>query len=246
MAGIHMSPFPGLLCMPHTGGPILANLVLWAKTPISGAVHNSPVDTWPDSSGNANDLVKGSANGMLYDTATTLNGFHAMYGDGGEARWYTIPMDMSAYTAATIYVVADMVNDPAGADSTAGFWTIGNPDFNTHHPYTDGVIYESAFTTVRKTVGDEAPDLATGHTYAVVSTANDYRVYLNGTDVFNTVTNTFSSVPSGTTNRIGQSSQGGSTRPLVGRLYEILIYSVAHDTTQIAANQAYLSGRFAI
>ena len=77
-------------------------------------------------------------------------------------------------------------------------WEVGVPDIRGFYPFTDGVIYDTFGSTVRKTVGNPTPSLASWRIYSVYSAAGDWQSYLDSTSLFSTGTNTvsFSATPS--------------------------------------------------
>ena len=106
--------------------------------------------------------------------------------------------------------VVRLAQDPPWDGDTSGHPFVTNDAANSHYPFSDGIIYDTFGTTVRKTVGDPAPALTNAHIYIAISAASDWRSYLNGTLLFSTATNavSFDVIP-----RIGESSADG---PAVG------------------------------
>jgi hypothetical protein len=57
------------------------------------------------------------------------------------------------------------------------------------YPFTDGVIYEAALSTTRKTLGNPVKRLNHWRVYEIVSTATEYTAFINRTQLFTTGTN---------------------------------------------------------
>jgi hypothetical protein len=236
-----MSPFPLLLSIQHPSAAVTppTGPIVWLKTPIVGLVQDDSVTTWPDSSGNGNDAT--GVNTPRYQTTTTFNSLHTVACDSGLPEYFTIAVDASAWSEATVAIVLKVDADPPGGGGN-GLWTLSDADFNAHFPYTDGVIYDNAFSTVRKTVGNPTPSLTSEHHYIVTSKASEWTAYLDGTSLHSTGTNTFDG-------RNGfefmRSSTSGSVG-VTGFVSELLIYDsvlAGADLTQLIA---YLDDRYAL
>ncbi len=239
-----------------------SNLQFWYRADaISGYSDNTAITAspgWPNSATNGNfptyKLVPGSGGSPIYHT-TGFNGLPKVSFASASAQWLAIKsggafVDISAFTAATAYIVAKINNDPpldpgvGGGDW--GFWQAGDPNLPTAHPYTDSVVYEGWCTTARKTVGNPTPSLANLHLYSVTTAAGSYRVHLNGTEIFSTVTNTASFTNTFTPMGIGYSTTFAILGYLNGDVAEHMIFDVAHDDTARAAVETYLTDKWAI
>lgn len=214
--------------------------IVWLKTPIAGLVQDQDVSTWPDSSGNGNDAT--GVNGPSYQSSVnTINSLPTVFCNAGLPEYFTIAVNATGWSAATVAIVVDAAEDPSSGGG-AGLWTLSTADFNAHYPYTDGVIYDNAFSTVRKTVGDPTPALTSPHHYIVTSTAGAWTAYLDGTQLFTTGTNTFSGRNGF---EIMRSSTSGSNA-LGGFIAELLIYDSVLAGADLTSLIAYLDNRFAL
>jgi hypothetical protein len=231
--------------------PPTANLQGWFKSDsIVGLNDGDSVLSWP------NDASEGSyPTYYLKDTASTnpptyqTDGFRSLprvqfAGASSQVlRWIEkdslADIDMTGWTAATIFVVMKVNNDPALSGFTdSGMYTFGSPDFATHHPYVDGIIYESFCTTSRKPLSDPAPSLASLHVWNVISAASDYRTYLNGSLFSSTGSNTFSG------NNTGAWLGRSISVYLDGDIAEILIYDIAVSDIVRASVYEYLNEKW--
>jgi len=242
-------PFPGLFsfvsgvpaAVVPEDQPPLTNLVVWLKTPIVGLVNNDQVTTWPDSSGNGNDATQTTEADKPEYLTNQINGLDVVFIDGGNSEFLNIALNASGYTAASIFIVLKVTADPS-TGAGAGLWNLSDADFSAHFPYTDGVIYDNAFSTVRKTVGNPTPSLTSFHIYDVISASGSWKARLDAVELFATGTNT---VDGATSLVLGRSTIGGSF-DFGGSIAEVLIYNAALSDTDRNDAETYLATRFAI
>ena len=110
------------------------------------------------------------------------------------------------------------VPDPATINAS-GHWVLGTSAQGAHYPFTDGKVYETFGTTVRKvTAADVTPDLESWHHYNVESSSGNYKMRIDSTEVLSTASNTvgFPAAP-----KIGEGLSGASNGP---KIAEVLIY----------------------
>ncbi len=254
---------------PNTGGacgsPPATNLQLWYKADSlagAGYADNDPIGTspgWPNSASAGSfptyKLVQAAGAGSPVYHTTGFNGLPKVSFAYGSTQFFSIKdggafIDISAWTAGTIYAVLKSANDPALDGSTSsgdwGIWKIGDADAATAHPFTDGVIYEGAGTTARKTAGNPTPSLANLHLYSVTTASGSYRVHLNTTELFSTGTNTVNFGHASGNQSIGFSKIGVVQGYFNGDLAEILMYDAAHNDATRATVEAYLNCRWGL
>ncbi len=174
-----------------------ASAAAWAETDITGLKLFLDADTltlgalasWPDVSGNGKHGVATGAPAAA--TAAGLNGQAAVAftGDSGSNDYFTFP-DLDVATSVDVFAVVLSGADPGGTATDCGFWTMGTASDSDTHPFSDGNIYDGAGSTVRKTVGNPAADLAAGHIYGVRSASGAWSAEVNGAEVHATGTNT--------------------------------------------------------
>ncbi|NIP33917.1 MAG: hypothetical protein GWN18_03155, partial [Thermoplasmata archaeon] len=77
-------------------------------------------------------------------TGANINGHPCLDFNGtDQLLGYGANYPLSGKTDAEIFIVLKMDADPAASAATSGLWLFNNLDFDAHHPYTDGQIYES-------------------------------------------------------------------------------------------------------
>lgn len=214
-------------------GPTSVNAWGWYKADALTAADNDTITTWTDSSGNARDLTGGTG---IYKTGI-LNSLPIVRFDGVDDG-YTVP-DLSALTAGTAFVLVKIDVDPPGSPGQTGIWRLQTAASASHYPYTDGVIYDGAGSTTRQTVGDPTPSLSsTFRLYCVRSATNDWKAFLDGSQLFTTSTNTvgFSSTPN-----LGRNSDGNA---LDGDVAEFVIYDSALSSTDRQDVEAYFTAKY--
>lgn len=167
---------------------------------------------------------------------TPANKKAAVFGVGG-AKKYSFGNIFSGFTQGTIYVLAKWSNDPPGS-GIGGIWSDVS-DFQSHVSYSDGNIYDSWGSAKRTNIGKPSPNLATAHRlYTIVSKLNEWTVYLDGTQIYTTATNT----PSFPSDFIfGESSLGAYFE---GKLLRILAYNVAHNSSEVSANKTEFANEY--
>lgn len=174
-----------------------STLIVWLDAATLSGAANSRVDTWPDRSSNGWDATRTAGTLTPRLAYSDINGlktvaFHES-GEGTTMTWNSSLM--VGKTAGCFFCVIRRVADPPATDADAGppvggFTSDAGSTKGAHVPYTDSNIYEHFGTTVRKTVGNPSPSLTSPRIYSAHCAASDYRVYLDGTSIFSTTTNT--------------------------------------------------------
>lgn len=235
--------FPGLLASHPPLLPPMANLQVWLKTPIDGASDQSVIAAWADSSGNGNGVTSG--NGPKYQTVSNkINGVPTLFFNIGIGnRMDNAGLNTSAWTQGTLVQVAFLTNDTPGGNGYS-HWTFQGDTVNkSHYPAGDNNIYDGAFSTTRRNMGDPASSLVNPHAYVLTSIAGAYTSYIDGVQLFTDATNTFLGFASGYT--IGRGTQGTDVA-FNGYISEILVYDAALTGAPLAALHAYLKTRYAL
>lgn len=228
---------PGQSQQPFSPADV-AGLWTWLKADaVTGTSNGAALNTWADSSGNGRNATAGA--GVPTYQTNVVNGQPAVRFNGIDT-FYSLP-SMAALTAGTVFVVLKRNLDPPVDGNKTGLWVLGSdPTLPTAWPWTDGIIYEQAGTTARKTTVDPGPSLASWGLYMVRSAANDWSSYLNGTQLFSTATNTvgFHASP-----RLGAHT---ATFLLDGDVAEFLLYSTAVSATDRDSIEAYLASKYGL
>lgn len=172
----------------------------------------------------------------FYDTTDPLNGLAVARGGGNQ--WQTGP-NMSALTAVHAFIIVQTNGDPPASSNQTGLWDLGTAALSSHYPFTTGTIFDAAFTTARKTIGDPTPALTSWRVYEVISTSSEYTALLDGTQIFTAGTNTVGCNASPQLFR----NLGGDV--FAGRMAGFYMFS-AKLTTDRATMVTYINGRFGL
>jgi hypothetical protein len=168
----------------------VADLVRWYRPEgLAGYADDDPIDTWPDeSSVNADATQLLTARPTKKDSI--INGLPVARFDG--LNDYFNIGDLSSLTEGEVFMVVRVNVDPPEAGAQSGIWHLGTSGDASHYPFTDGNIYDSFGSTVRKTVGDPTPALSSWRIVNVHSASNDWAFKIDGVTIFSTGTNTVS------------------------------------------------------
>jgi hypothetical protein len=227
----------------------LAGLTLWldandlttlwqdsAKTtPV--AADGDVVGAWEDKSGNANDGSQATA-GLKPLYKTNIQNGKAIIRFDGVDDLLSLP-GLAGLTAAEFFFVLKKAADPASSAGAGGAWHFGVA-VSSHVPWTDGVVYESAGTDTRKTVGNLATDLDQWNLYNVVSRSGEFTVRLNGSPVFTTATNPVE-LPAAPLLGISFSAHY-----LEADLAEVLLYDFVLSPAERGSVEAYLVNKWGL
>jgi len=192
---------------------------------------------WYDQSGNGNHLL---GNGIVSEVPVfATSQFGSLPGlsfDGtNDAMSSTNNPFFPSATAASVFQVFKIPSDPNATANKTGplFFCNGDSTTDSHLPWIDGTIYDSLFSTTRKTVGNPTPSMTSPTLYTVISGASDWRAYINNSSLFTTATNTFSNA--GFTGKAWVGVSTFAFRWFPGYAAEILVYdSVLSDADRNA------------
>lgn len=182
------------------------------------------------------DLI--GTGGATY-TANSINTNPSLVFNGTN-DYFTSPDISSGLTATEVFIVGQRNADPPASDPLTGFWKYGSAGTDNHVPYSDGTIYDDFGSSARKTVGNPTTSLASLFLYNISSASANFTARLNGTQIFNTGTNTF----------------GLKSAPLLGKSVGAYYYSgkfgafiilnAVATSGQRSAIQTYLNNRYII
>ena len=162
--------------------------------------NDAPIPSAPDSSGNNRNATGASDFEPVLNVISHFNTFRF---DNGK---YFHLGDYSSLTSAEIFIVRKLDADPPET-GVGGTWLFGTSGENTHNPYpATRVIYDDFGSTTRKTTVAPESNLSDWHIYSAYSAANSWGNFLNGTQLFETTTN---SVAFSTAAKMGQSLSAG-------------------------------------
>lgn len=173
--------------------PPLLDLVAWWDANQLGYADGDPVSVFDDFSVEGNDLIgSDDPESRPIFVADSINGLPAVSFDGTSQFLVNDSLDTGAFTEASIFIVGRLVADPPFASANfTGLWKFNTPDAQTSFPWTDGIIYESVFSTIRKTTLTSAGELTRPFQYNVISGAGTYKVRLNRAEIYSSGVNTF-------------------------------------------------------
>jgi hypothetical protein len=205
------------------------------------AADGETIQQWNDQSGQGNHAAQATAGQRPTYKTNVINGKPAIRFTSGSATNVLLPAGFdSAFSSAEIFIVLRINNDPPGADVSSGLWTLGSGGgLATHFPYTDGIIYETFGTTVRKVTGDPTALLTGLSVYNVSSAPNAFTSRINNVQHFTTATNT---VGWDGTPRIG--CDGSGAYRLDGDVAEVVMYDTVLSGADRSAVYSYLSGKW--
>lgn len=250
-SGVHMAMGPvGTDVPPLTSAAQLPNemfraarreediTVHWDETTIQSV--SGTVTAWVDKTGNGWDLVPGTTaplhlvanqNGLDTVDCFTGSGYMDLDVSGGAP--------MSGTSPGTFYMV--LITDTApGVNGQSPLDVTDGPSGN-HHPWTDNKLFNDFGTTSRRSWSQNpAAVIHDWHVFSGVSATGNCGFDINSVLQFSTTSNTVSWRPTGAAPWVVGGGQTGSYK---GRIGEVRLYAVEHDTftrayiTQILKNK---------
>jgi len=202
---------------------------------IVGGTEAAAIPSWTDASGNNNHLTAaGTAQPTLRTNA--LNAYPVVEFDGS-TDVLTIPNVLTALTAGTLFAVVKLNADPGSGNGLIDIGTDGS--LQDHYPYVDGTIYSDFGSTVRKTVGNPTPSMASWHLLSMRSASGAWDCRFNGTSLFTTASNTvgFNAAP-----KLGN----GGGAPLGCRVAMFLINNGALTDAYVEKLEGYAAHKYAL
>ena len=231
-----------------TGTAVLSPLSfgpeVWLRFADQGLADNDPIATAVDQSGNGNDWTQAVAGSRPVFKTNIVNGHGVARLDGSDDFWGG--PDLSALTAGEVFIVLKLDADPPLAEEQTGLWWIGADPVVLADavPYIDGAVYDGWGSTARKSTGDPTLSLASAfRLYNVVSIANEWTSFIDGTQHFTTGTNTVGFIA---TPWLGQSAAGASNRFLDGDIAEFVLYNRKLAAGEKTDLKTYFASRYAL
>ena len=210
-----------------------ANYKQWCEARLlTGLSNNDPVASFTDQSGLANHWTQSTSGAKPLYKTNVINGLPALEFDGSDDCLTLGSNILSGATSGEVWILLAIDTDPPGASAQSGLWNMDGETINTcHYPFTDGTLYEAWGSTARKSTGvNPTPSLTGWRLYNVGSAASDYRIRLDGTEIYNTATNTFSGFTDGTI-YLGRSAGLFGDIFLDGKIAAIVITDAVVNTT---------------
>lgn len=222
----------------------IAGLELWLDASDAGSFTygtGDNVSQWNDLSGNTRHATQGTGATQPNRTGT-INSLTTVTFASGDRM--TLPSFMSGKAAGTVFMVGKLAQDPPASAAASGpVVRLGSEGSGHHMPYTDGTIYDNTGSTVRKTVGNPTPSLASAFYYTVITASGDWKARLNGTQIYSTATNTVGWRTTAPNAEVGYDLAAGS---FVGQIAEIIVYSSALTGTDLSDVEGYIADKWGI
>lgn len=231
----------------------LSGLELWLEadfgtysdTGTTPTTNGGNVKQWNDRSGNGRHVVAPAGRIPTLNTTGGGNSKPAIVFEGVTLRpYFDVPNFMTSFTAGEVFVVTKLNNDPPGSNAQAGLDKTGSTANVPLYPQTGtGVIADSFGSDTRKnSAGNPAPGILTNfHIYNRISISGEWTSNLNGTQLYNTGTNT---VGWNTAPRIGGDTTAGSY--LDGIMCAWILFSRKLSTAERTSMKNYLATKYAI
>jgi hypothetical protein len=226
-----------LLSLPVAGGVVpptdIPGIWEWWE-PSREAYANGAEITTLVGQANARNMTGFAATFIPTMATGVLNGLAVANCPTGTKSW--LGPNMSALTAAHLFAVVKVDTDPADN----AMWRMGGTGNDSRYPFSDGVVYEQAFSSVRHTVANPAVSLAAWRVYEVSSITNEWICRIDGTQLGTTKNpNTVSGASSP---RVGCTNTGS----MKGQIAGIYVYDTKLSSTNRDLQIAYVNDRFAL
>jgi hypothetical protein len=211
-----------------------------------------PIDTITDSSGNNFTATSPGGTTRATKAAAHQNGKSTLKFTGNNIQRYQLPSNFyGSASAASAYIVLQLVADPPAGGTVTGLWSIGSDAAGDAFPFTDGNIYCGFASTVRKACGNPVVSMAGVYRiYSFYSAANDWGMFIDGgaggssggtTAFFSTATNT---VGFDTTPWIGVPD--ALTAALDGWLADVIFTTAKQSTLDRQKMEGYLAWKWGL
>jgi hypothetical protein len=210
----------------------ITGLLLWWKTPISGATNNVAITSWPDSSGNGKTATP-NGTGIIYRTGV-INGL-AVAESAGDYLLFT---STNLGTAHSVFLVIR----PKSA-FVDGVILGGNAN-GKYTPYLDAtdIYYRPVSTDSFVTVAHGGLTTNTPYLLEIIRNGTSVSFYKNGAQIGTTQT-----LSANTALAIEEiSGTAGANFPVTDlQIAEIFVFDTALSAANRQAMETYVSGRFA-
>ena len=224
----------------------IAGLKLWLKADAETYADGDPISTWTDRSGSGFDATASSTARPTFKTSVLDTKPVARFDGTNDAMGFaSAPLAGAAAGTAFVVVAIDADPPPTDPKSSHPLQSWGTDSGAAHYPYINSIVYDDWGSTVRKTVGNPTPSLASWRIYCIQSAANLWRSFIDGgTPIFTTTTNTvaWAAVGGVTPPGIGGTAQTGYY--MDGDIAEIIIYDSKLSDADLNKVGAYLVAKY--
>jgi hypothetical protein len=211
---------------------------LWLKANSLSQSDNTTVSTWPDSSGQGNDVTVGG--GAPKFRTGILNSLPIIRFSGSD--YFDVGSFIGSFSAGEIAVVLKASHDPDPDGASNWLWYLGSSADGTAYPDTSGSIKEQFGTNARKTTVNPTPALTSWRLYDVSSAANSFKTRLDNAEIYSTATNTVGFTSSGAAIGTNVGRFGG----FIGDIAEVIIWDRVLTNDERADVVQYLSDKYAL
>lgn len=219
----------------------------WLRADAMPLSHLDRVAQWNDVSGRNRHAFQYAAATQPFFHTNQINGLPAIrFGLAAASTPYNLLLPtagMSAWTEAEGFLIVKADVDPRVVTGTNSLWALGASGTleGSDYPDTSGNIQEPFFSSATKNVGNPAPALTGWRLYNVSSKANEFTVRLDGTQIFQTLVNTFAAY--GSSNTYFGSTQ---VKAFNGWFAEFILFKRILTTAERASVLQYLSDKYAL
>jgi hypothetical protein len=216
--------------------PAQVATALWLDASDSATITASSglVSQWNDKSGNSNNFTATGASRPTTGTRT-INSLNTLDFNGTTAFLSSGSTFMTGTTSAMAVFAFQLDQDPPSESIGAVLGGWGSAGQGEHMPYSDGIIYTSFGSNTRYTAGNPTPSMAANVcVMSIVSASGLWQLYVNGSLLYNSSTNTYS----GNTGSIGSSGRFF----VDARIAEIVIVTNSTSTNTRELLEGYMAG----
>lgn len=225
----------------------ISGLVLWYSAEHEAANYsdNTAMTQWTDLSGNGNHATAAGTNKPKWRSSTGRSSgaaveFTATGPTDSAAGYFTLPTILAGATS--VEILAEV--KASGSSNESGLWFLNDSGDVPFYPFSDGKIYETFGTTLRKNSITPTMSIASWRRYGIWSAADDWVSRLDGTTQ-HTVSGAFSntvSVGASATRWLGRDAVSGSPfRGFRGSMSCVVLYSRKLTTTERSDLEAWLT-----
>lgn len=239
MIVVTINPFLSGTAGPFVPPSISANYLQWVEARHETAYNDSDAaGTGTDVSGAGNHYSQSTAGSKPTFKTNRINGKPSYQFDGTDDFWELASDILSGETEGEIFIVLKLDAEPT-ASGKDGLWKMDGDGTNAcHYSFnSNGELYEAWGSTARKSTGvNPTPDLTQWRLYNVSSKASEYKIRLDGTEIYTTATNTFSSM--GATRNLGRSVGLFGNAYFKGEIAAVVIVDAVLSSTDRDAIEA--------
>jgi len=223
------------------------DMLMWLKADaITGYSDGQSLSNWVDSGPFSFATTNAGTTARPVYVASGLNGKPVVSFNATNSQFFDLPQMFTNETAAELFVVLKINNDPPTSTRYGQWRFAGAGDVNAY-PFTDSVIYDGFCATLRLATGNPGMSLTNWHLYNTSSTTASWISRTNGVQHFATAVNVFTNGVGGTmgtARRIGQS--GGASAFLNGHIAEVILYGRILSAGERTTVHDYIEAKYGI